>query len=78
MDNIIKLDDFRKMFEEYKKTNEELITLKTKVLDDILKISDENQKKNILLLGQVYNLTVALKEKGVTKEEIEQILALKK
>lgn len=78
MENIVKLDEFRKMFEEYKKTNSELITLKTKVLDDILKYSDENKKQNIILLSQTYNLIVELKNRGVTEEEIKEIISLKK
>lgn len=78
MEKAVKLDEFRKMFEEYKKTNSELITLKTKVLDDILKYADKNEKQNIILLGQTYNLIVELKNRGVTEEEIKEIISLKK
>ena len=77
MNKKMKLSEFIKLFEKYKKTGKETIMLKTAVVDDLIDCIKELDVKTQILLSREYNLVVALRNKGVKEEEIKKLLELK-
>lgn len=77
MDKKMKLSEFIKLFEKYKKTEKETIMLKTALVDDLIDCIKELDVKTQILLSREYNLVVALRNKGVKEEEIKRLLNLK-
>lgn len=77
MSKKMKLSEFIKLFEEYKKTGKETIMLKTAVVDDLINCIKELDVKTQILLSREYNLVVALRNKGVKEEEIKKLLELR-
>ena len=77
MDKKMKLSEFIKLFEKYKKTGKETIMLKTALVDDLIDCIKELDVKTQILLSREYNLVVALRNKGVKEEEIKRLLNLK-
>lgn len=76
MPNIVELRDFIKRFENYKMLGKELITLKTKVVDDLIKYIRESDIKAEILYSQTRNLIIALRNNGISENEIRKILSL--
>lgn len=76
MPNIVELRDFIKRFENYKMLGKELITLKTKVVDDLIKYIRESDIKVEILYSQTRNLIIALRNNGISENEIRKILSL--
>lgn len=77
MNKKMKLSEFIKLFEKYKKTGKETIMLKTALVDDLIDCIKELDVKTQILLSREYNLVVALRNKGVKEEEIKRLLNLK-
>ena len=77
MNKKMKLSEFIKLFEKYKKTGKETIMLKTALVDDLINCIKELDVKTQILLSREYNLVVALRNKGVKEEEIKKLLELK-
>lgn len=77
MNKKMKLSEFIKLFEKYKKTGKETIMLKTAVVDDLIDCIKELDVKTQILLSREYNLVVALRNKGVKEEEIKKLLELR-
>ena len=77
MSKKMKLSEFIKLFEKYKKTEKETITLKTALVDDLINCIKELDVKTQILLSREYNLVVALRNKGVKEEEIKKLLELR-
>lgn len=77
MSKKMKLSEFIKLFEKYKKTGKETIMLKTALVDDLIDCIKELDVKTQILLSREYNLVVALRNKGVKEEEIKRLLNLK-
>ena len=76
MPNIVELRDFIKRFENYKMLGKELITLKTTVVDDLIKYIRESDIKVEILYSQTRNLIIALRNNGISENEIRKILSL--
>lgn len=76
MPNIVELRDFIKHFENYKMLGKELITLKTTVVDDLIKYIRESDIKVEILYSQTRNLIIALRNNGISENEIRKILSL--
>ena len=76
MPNIVELRDFIKRFENYKMFGKELITLKTTVVDDLIKYIKESDIKVEILYSQTRNLIIALRNNGISENEIRKILSL--
>lgn len=74
MSNKIDLEEFSKLIEDYKKTNNETIELKVNLVSNILDKLKEDDIKMQILLVQKYNLVIALKNKGLKPNEIRKIL----
>ena len=77
MNKKMKLSEFIKLFEKYKKTEKETIMLKTALVDDLINCIKELDVKTQILLSREYNLVVALRNKGVKEEEIKKLLELR-
>ena len=77
MNKKMKLSEFIKLFEKYKKTGKETIMLKAAVVDDLIDCIKELDVKTQILLSREYNLVVALRNKGVKEEEIKKLLDLR-
>lgn len=77
MNNKVDLEEFSKLFEEYKKTDNETIELKVSLIDDLLNKLMEKDIQIQILLVQKYNLILELKNKGVKPDEIRKILNVK-
>lgn len=77
MNKKMKLSEFIKLFEKYKKTGKETIMLKTALVDDLIDCIKELDVKTQILLSREYNLVVALRNKGVKEEEIKKLLELR-
>lgn len=78
MSKIVKLEEFKQIIEDVEKTGETTAVLKISVIKDLVAIIEEAIEKNRTLIAQMYKLITTLKEKGLTNEEIEEILSLKK